>query len=163
MGVLDRPGFGLYVHWPYCQSKCPYCDFNSHVTSAVDHDLWKSTFLSELARFGVETPNRQLDSIFFGGGTPSLMDPGVVGAIIDEAQQQWSFANDIEITLEANPTSIELGKFEGFKAAGINRVSVGIQALNDQDLRALGRLHSAQDAIQAFDIAGKVFIGQVLT
>lgn len=157
MVVLANPGFGLYVHWPYCQSKCPYCDFNSHVTGSVDHDRWKSAFLAELARFGQETPGRQIDSIFFGGGTPSLMDPDVVAAIIDLAQQQWTFSNNIEITLEANPTSIELGKFVGFRTAGVNRVSVGIQALDDPSLKRLGRLHSSKEAVQAFDIAGKVF------
>jgi len=149
--------FGLYVHWPFCQAKCPYCDFNSHVAARIDHDRWLSAYVSEIKRVSEETGPRLLRSIFFGGGTPSLMQPEVVSAILDAARQGWSFANDIEITLEANPTSIEAGRFREFRDAGVNRVSVGIQALNDADLRRLGRLHSVAEARTAFDIARETF------
>jgi oxygen-independent coproporphyrinogen-3 oxidase len=149
--------FGLYVHWPFCQAKCPYCDFNSHVAARVDQDRWLSAYVYEIKRISDETGPRLLRSIFFGGGTPSLMKPEVVSAILDAARQGWSFANDIEITLEANPTSIEAGRFREFRSAGINRVSVGIQALNDTDLKRLGRLHSAAEARAAFDIARETF------
>ena len=152
LSALADSGFALYVHWPYCQSKCPYCDFNSHVTSFIDQDRWRRAYVSEIGRLAAETGGRQLDSIYFGGGTPSLMDPSVVGYIIDAAQTAWRFANDIEITLEANPTSVEADRFAGFALAGVNRVSVGIQALNDADLKALGRLHTADEARVAFDI-----------
>ena len=151
-----RP-FGLYVHWPFCQSKCPYCDFNSHVVRTVDHDQWVSAFTKEIARLRAWAGPRVLNSIFFGGGTPSLMQPETVEAIISKAQTSWTFANDIEITLEANPTSVEAQKFEAFRLAGVNRVSVGLQALNDADLRALGRRHSAQEGRAAFEIAQKIF------
>ncbi|MDP2083399.1 MAG: radical SAM family heme chaperone HemW [Pseudotabrizicola sp.] len=150
-------GFGLYVHWPFCQSKCPYCDFNSHVSSQIDHDEWRVAYLAQLRRFAEETPGRVLQSIFFGGGTPSLMRARTVAAIIDEATQLWTPANDIEITLEANPTSVEIGGFKDFRAAGVNRVSVGVQALNNADLRRLGRMHDAQEARAAIDISQKVF------
>lgn len=150
-------GFGLYVHWPFCQSKCPYCDFNSHVSAEVDHDAWLAAYLRELRRYAQETPGRILNSIFFGGGTPSLMLPKTVAAIIDEASRLWTTANDIEITLEANPTSVEIDRFQAFKGAGINRVSVGVQALNDTDLRRLGRLHDAQEARRAIAVSQSIF------
>lgn len=150
-------GFGLYVHWPFCQSKCPYCDFNSHVTAQIDQDVWREAYLTELRRCAIETPNRVLSSIFFGGGTPSLMPPATVAAIIDEATRLWTPANDIEITLEANPSSVEIERFRDFRAAGVNRVSVGIQALNDVDLRRLGRLHDVREARAAINISQAVF------
>lgn len=150
-------GFGLYVHWPFCQSKCPYCDFNSHVSENIDHDRWLSAYLTEMRRYAEETPRRVLSSIFFGGGTPSLMRPSTVAAIIDEACTLWTPANDIEITLEANPTSVEISRFRDFRTAGINRVSVGVQALNDVDLRRLGRLHGEQEARRAIATAQSVF------
>ncbi|MDR7124483.1 radical SAM family heme chaperone HemW [Pseudotabrizicola sp. 4114] len=150
-------GFGLYIHWPFCQSKCPYCDFNSHVTAQIDQDVWREAYLSELRRYAEETPNRVLSSIFFGGGTPSLMPPATVAAIIDEATRLWTPANDIEITLEANPTSVEIGRFRDFRMAGVNRVSVGIQALNDIDLRRLGRLHDSSEARAAISVSQTVF------
>lgn len=150
-------GFGLYVHWPFCQSKCPYCDFNSHVAGQIDQEIWLQAYLRELDRAAEETKGRVLSSIFFGGGTPSLMPPATVAAIIDKAVSLWTPANDIEITLEANPTSVEASKFAGFKAAGVNRVSIGVQALNDQDLRLLGRMHSAEEAIAAVKVAQKTF------
>lgn len=150
-------GFGLYVHWPFCQSKCPYCDFNSHVSAEVDQKRWLRAYLSELDRVSAEIGPRVLNTIFFGGGTPSLMDPESVGAIIERAKHLWPSANDIEISLEANPTSIEAGKFIGFRDGGVNRISMGFQALNDADLKRLGRLHSAKEGRQAFDIARKTF------
>ncbi|MFD1880528.1 radical SAM family heme chaperone HemW [Paracoccus pacificus] len=150
-------GFGLYVHWPFCASKCPYCDFNSHVAADVDHDRWLKAYRTEIARLGAQTGPRVLDSIFFGGGTPSLMRPDVVAAVIDAARAVWPFSNSIEITLEANPGSVEAGKFHDFGQAGVNRLSMGVQALNDDDLRRLGRLHSVAEARAAFDIARKQF------
>lgn len=150
-------GFGLYLHWPFCQSKCPYCDFNSHVAGNVDKDRWRGAFLAELDRAGAETTGRVLNTVYFGGGTPSLMDPDLVYAILDRVRAIWPMANDPEITLEANPGSIEAGRFRGYRQAGVNRVSMGAQALNDTDLRALGRLHTAAEARAAFDIARNTF------
>jgi len=147
----QKGGFGLYVHWPFCLSKCPYCDFNSHVSGDVNHSDWQAALVSEVNRVG------RLDTIFFGGGTPSLMAPDTVAAVIDTARANWAFADDIEISLEANPTSIEIDKFKAFAAAGVNRVSMGAQALNDTDLRALGRTHSAAEARKSFDIAKACF------
>ncbi|MEM9476902.1 MAG: radical SAM family heme chaperone HemW [Pseudomonadota bacterium] len=153
----QKAGFGLYIHWPYCSAKCPYCDFNSHVAQQIDQARWARAYASEIARIGRETPNRILRSVFLGGGTPSLMDPDLVAEILDAAQITWTPANDIEITLEANPTSIEAGRFAGYRAAGVNRVSVGVQALNDADLRRLGRMHSVAEAKTALEIAGRTF------
>ncbi|MGJ8621825.1 MAG: radical SAM family heme chaperone HemW [Yoonia sp.] len=150
-------GFGLYIHWPFCQAKCPYCDFNSHVVAQIDQKAWQSAYLSEIDRIGAETQGRVLRSVFFGGGTPSLMDPDVVDAVITRIRATWPTANNIEITLEANPTSVEAGRFAGYRDAGVNRVSMGIQALNDPDLKVLGRLHTAGEAMQAFEIARGVF------
>ncbi len=150
-------GFGLYVHWPYCTSKCPYCDFNSHVALQINHGEWIRAYCSDIARYGGEFGGRVLRSIYFGGGTPSLMPPAVVEAVIDAAMASWSPANDIEITLEANPSSVEQERFRGYRAAGVNRLSLGIQALSDKDLRALGRLHSLDDAIAALEIARCTF------
>ena len=150
-------GFGLYIHWPFCESKCPYCDFNSYVSATVDNALWETALLSELDRHAALTPDRLLNSIFFGGGTPSLMPPKMVGRLIDRARSQWSFANDIEITLEANPSSVEASRFADFRAAGVNRVSMGIQALNDPDLKRLGRLHSVAEARSALAVAKAYF------
>ncbi len=150
-------GFGLYVHWPFCQAKCPYCDFNSHVAREIDQNAWVRAYLSELDRVAEGTAGRVLTSIFFGGGTPSLMAPETVAAVIEGARRHWPFANDIEITLEANPGSVEAGRFAGFRDAGVNRVSMGVQALNDTDLRRLGRIHTVAEARAAFDIARSCF------
>lgn len=150
-------GFGLYLHWPFCQSKCPYCDFNSHVAASIDQNRWKAAYLAEIDRAGAETPGRVLSTIYFGGGTPSLMDPELVHAILDRVRATWPMANDPEITLEANPGSIEAGRFRGYRQAGVNRISMGAQALTDADLRALGRLHTAAEARAAFDIARATF------
>lgn len=150
-------GFGLYVHWPFCTSKCPYCDFNSHVAAAVDQARWLRAYRTEIARIAALTPNRVLRSIFFGGGTPSLMAPETVAGVIEAAREAWTFANDIEITMEANPGSVEAGRFRGYAGAGVNRLSLGVQALNDDDLRRLGRMHNVAEARAAFDLAKSAF------
>lgn len=150
-------GFGLYVHWPFCEAKCPYCDFNSHVSRSIDQDAWLKAYLSALRAYADETPDRVLNSVYFGGGTPSLMDPALAAAILDEVQNHWRLANDLEITLEANPSSVEAARFKGYRDAGVNRVSLGVQALNDEDLRRLGRLHDEKTALEALEIARKVF------
>ncbi|WP_068239310.1 radical SAM family heme chaperone HemW [Tritonibacter horizontis] len=150
-------GFGLYIHWPFCQAKCPYCDFNSHVVSKIDQSVWVEAYQKELHRMGALVPGRVLNSIFFGGGTPSLMHPDTVAAVIETAKEIWPFANDIEISLEANPGSVEAGRFNGYRDAGVNRISMGIQALNDEDLRRLGRIHTVAEATKAFDVARSCF------
>ncbi|MCI5113106.1 MAG: radical SAM family heme chaperone HemW [Marivita sp.] len=155
--LWQEQGFGLYVHWPFCAAKCPYCDFNSHVRSAVDQAAWAQALSLEIRRIGEETGPRVLSSVFFGGGTPSLMAPKTVNAVLSAAKDVWSFANDIEITLEANPTSVEAYRFEGYAKAGVNRVSLGVQALNPKDLRSLGRLHSVSEAQSAFNTASAFF------
>ncbi len=152
-----KGGFGLYLHWPFCEAKCPYCDFNSFVRDRIDQARWRDAYLTELDRYAAWLPGRVLNSVFFGGGTPSLMDPDTVAALLDRIRRHWPLANDLEVTLEANPTSVEAGRFHAFAEAGINRVSLGVQALNDADLRRLGRTHSAADARQAFDIARQYF------
>lgn len=153
----EHGGFGLYIHWPFCQSKCPYCDFNSHVAAQVDQNRWGRAYLCEIDRIGTQTPGRLLRSVFFGGGTPSLMEPALVDAILRKVRATWPTANDIEITLEANPTSVEARRFAGYRDAGVNRVSMGVQALLDTDLRSLGRLHTVAEALAAFDIARGIF------
>ncbi|MFV0514598.1 MAG: radical SAM family heme chaperone HemW [Jhaorihella sp.] len=150
-------GFGLSVHWPFCQAKCPYCDFNSHVARDIDQPAWARAYLSEIARTAAELPGRILNTIYFGGGTPSLMAPDTVAAIIDAARRRWPTSNDMEVTLEANPGSVEAGRLAAYRDGGVNRVSLGIQALNDSDLRRLGRIHTAADARAALDIAGNTF------
>ena len=150
-------GFGLYLHWPFCAAKCPYCDFNSHVAAEIDQARWQRAYLAEIDRLGAETQDRVLNSVFFGGGTPSLMDPDLVAAILERVRRTWRQANDIEITLEANPTSIESGRFRAYSEGGVNRVSMGMQALNDADLTRLGRMHSAAEGRAAFDIARSHF------
>lgn len=150
-------GFGLYIHWPFCEAKCPYCDFNSHVSRSIDHRAWRDAYLTELKRAAADTKGRTLNAVFFGGGTPSLMDPDVVADVITGIRSLWPVANDLEITLEANPGSVEAGRFAAFRAAGISRVSMGIQALNDTDLKRLGRIHTTDEALAAFDIARSKF------
>lgn len=151
------PGFALYVHWPFCTSKCPYCDFNSHVRDKVDQPRWADGLLRELDHFADMTAGRTLTSVFFGGGTPSLMPPSTVEAILRRADERWGLPAGTEVTLEANPTSVEADKFRGFRAAGVNRVSLGIQAMNDHDLKALGRRHSADEALAAIHLARDLF------
>ena len=154
---MPEGGFGIYLHWPFCQAKCPYCDFNSHVVASVDQSRWAAAFEMELDRVAELTGDRVLNSVFFGGGTPSLMDVATVERILNRIRTHWRLANDLEVTLEANPTSIEAERFAGYRGAGVNRVSVGVQALHDQDLRALGRLHSMDEALAAVDIARRTF------
>jgi oxygen-independent coproporphyrinogen-3 oxidase len=146
-------GFGVYVHWPFCAAKCPYCDFNSHVRSAVDAGRWRRALVAEIEAAARAVPRRAVDTVFFGGGTPSLMPPETVAAVIEAIRVSWSLTPDAEITLEANPTSVEAGRFRGYREAGVNRLSMGIQALNDADLRALGRRHDTAEAVRAFDVA----------
>ncbi len=153
----QQGGFGLYVHWPFCEAKCPYCDFNSHVVREIDQTRWAAALASEVRRVAAETPGRVLGSIFFGGGTPSLMAPETVAAVLDAAREGWTFGNNIEITLEANPRSVEAARFEGYARAGVNRVSLGVQSLREPDLRRLGRLHDVGEARAAFGIAREVF------
>jgi len=151
-------GFGVYVHWPFCLSKCPYCDFNSHVRhSAIDEERYVRAFAAEIAATAARAPGRTVTTIFVGGGTPSLMKPHTVGAILDAIGRHWSVAPDVEVTLEANPTSVEATRFAGYRAAGVNRVSLGVQALDDAALKELGRLHTAQEALDAVKIARTAF------
>ncbi len=147
----------LYIHWPFCVSKCPYCDFNSHVRSGVDEDEWRGALLADMAYEAALTSGRKLSSIFFGGGTPSLMPPETVAALISAAQRHWGFSDDIEITLEANPSSVEAARFADLSAAGVNRVSLGLQALDDDALRFLGRAHSVGESLAALEIAQHEF------
>jgi oxygen-independent coproporphyrinogen-3 oxidase len=153
-----KTAFGVYVHWPFCLSKCPYCDFNSHVRhAAIDEARHVRAFTAEIAATAARVPGRTVSTIFFGGGTPSLMQPATVGAILDTIARHWTIAPDVEVTLEANPTSVEATRFRGYRAAGVNRVSLGVQALNDAELKTLGRLHTAQEALDAVAIARKAF------
>ena len=150
--------FGVYVHWPFCLSKCPYCDFNSHVRhAAIDEARFMCAFGAELATTAARVPGRTVSTIFFGGGTPSLMQPATVGAILDAIANHWSISRDAEVTLEANPTSVEATRFRGYRTAGVNRVSLGVQALDDDALKALGRTHTAQEALDAVAIARATF------
>jgi oxygen-independent coproporphyrinogen-3 oxidase len=150
--------FGVYVHWPFCLSKCPYCDFNSHVRHAeIDETRFLRAFEAEIASTAERAPNRAVSSIFLGGGTPSLMQPHTVGGILDAISEHWTVLPDVEITLEANPTSVEATRFRGYRSAGVNRVSLGVQALDDASLKELGRLHTAQEALDAVAIARKSF------
>src|SRR5665811_503366 len=150
--------FGVYVHWPFCLSKCPYCDFNSHVRHApIDQERFSRAFAREIETTAARAPGREVSSIFLGGGTPSLMQPQTVGAILDAIGKHWHVAGDVEVTLEANPTSVEATRFAGYRADGVNRVSLGVQALDDASLKALGRLHTAREALDAVVIARKIF------
>lgn len=158
MGPADGAGFGVYVHWPFCASKCPYCDFNSHVRAGgIDEPRFLAAFLRELTHMVALAPDQEVSSIFFGGGTPSLMQPSTTGAILDAIASHWTVRSGAEITLEANPSSVEAERFRGYRSAGVNRVSLGVQALNDPDLRALGRLHSVAEARAAVDVARTTF------
>ena len=154
---MTGEALALYVHWPFCVSKCPYCDFNSHVRASIDQDAWRETLLADLAHEARLLPDRRLASIFFGGGTPSLMEPSTVAAIIEAAGQHWSPAKDIEITLEANPNSVEAARFADLAAAGVNRLSLGLQSFDDKALRFLGRAHSAREGWRALEIAQRNF------
>jgi oxygen-independent coproporphyrinogen-3 oxidase len=152
------PGFGVYVHWPFCAAKCPYCDFNSHVRhQPVDQKRFAAAFAREMATMAARTGPRSVSSIFLGGGTPSLMQPETVGEILDAVATNWHVPAGIEVTLEANPSSVEADRFRGYRAAGVNRVSLGVQALNDPDLRFLGRLHNVAEALKAIGLAREIF------
>jgi oxygen-independent coproporphyrinogen-3 oxidase len=153
----QTPPLALYVHWPFCVSKCPYCDFNSHVRETVDQAAWRAGLLADLAHEAAETSGRKLGSIFFGGGTPSLMPPETVAAVIGAADQAWGFTDDIEITLEANPSSVEAARFADIAAAGVNRVSLGLQALDNDALKFLGRAHDVSEGLAALDTAQRAF------
>ena len=156
--VENEQAFGVYVHWPFCLSKCPYCDFNSHVRrEAIDEPRWIRAFAAEIAVTAARISSRTVSSIFFGGGTPSLMRPATVDAVLDAVARHWRLADDVEITLEANPTSVEAERFRGYRVAGVNRVSLGVQALDDGVLLALGRTHSAREALDAVAIARAAF------
>ncbi len=148
---------GIYIHWPFCEKKCPYCDFNSHVRDNINHLKWLKAYLNELRYYASETSERVISSVFFGGGTPSLMKPSVIEKILDEIQSLWHCSKDMEVTAEANPSSSETQLFKGFRGAGINRLSVGVQSLNNQSLMFLGRLHNADDARKAIKAATKIF------
>jgi oxygen-independent coproporphyrinogen-3 oxidase len=150
--------FGVYIHWPFCLSKCPYCDFNSHVRHApIDEARYVNAFAREIEAMAARAPGREVSSIFFGGGTPSLMQPQTIGAILDAIGKHWSVSNSVEVTLEANPTSVDATRFHGYRAAGVNRVSLGVQALDDASLKMLGRLHTAREALDAVAIARSAF------
>jgi oxygen-independent coproporphyrinogen-3 oxidase len=153
-----KEAFGVYVHWPFCLSKCPYCDFNSHVRHApIDEERFSRAFAREIETTAARRPGREVSSIFLGGGTPSLMRPQTVGAILDAIGKHWRVAANVEVTLEANPTSVEATRFKGYRDAGVNRVSLGVQALDDISLKALGRLHTAREALDAVAIARTAF------
>jgi putative oxygen-independent coproporphyrinogen III oxidase len=150
--------FGVYIHWPFCLSKCPYCDFNSHVRHAViDEARFARAFAAEIEHTAARVPGRTVSTIFFGGGTPSLMQPSTIATVLDAVARHWRVAPDAEITIEANPTSVEATRFRGYRTAGVNRVSLGVQALNDRVLGELGRLHTAREALDAVGIARSVF------
>ena len=147
----------LYIHWPFCLRKCPYCDFNSHVRDSVDHARWQAALLADMAHEAAAAGGEPLDSVFFGGGTPSLMPPALVATLLADAERLWGFSEAIEITLEANPSSVEASRFAGLAAAGVNRVSLGLQALDDAALQFLGRLHDVDEGLAALDIAQAQF------
>src|SRR5688572_16887184 len=156
-GARTADPLALYVHWPFCVSKCPYCDFNSHVRESIDQAAWREALLKDLAHEAALLPGRRLTSIFFGGGTPSLMEPATAAALIDAAAGHWQVSDDIEITLEANPSSVEAARFTDLAAAGVNRVSLGLQSLDDQALAFLGRAHDVEEGLEALGTAQRVF------
>jgi len=153
----ERTSFGLYIHWPYCLSKCPYCDFNSHVANFIDQTQWADRYEAEIRKVGLNTGGRILDSIYFGGGTPSLMQGDTVHRIMAAIRETWPLSNNCEITLEANPGAIDAVRFRDYRDAGIERLSIGVQALNDHDLRRLGRLHGVEEALAAIALARATF------
>ena len=152
-GARTAQPLALYVHWPFCVSKCPYCDFNSHVRASIDQDEWREALLADLAHEAALLPDRRLGSIFFGGGTPSLMEPATAEAIIAAAHDHWPASDDLEVTLEANPNSAEAQKFADLASAGVNRISLGLQSFDDEALAFLGRAHSADEGLQALELA----------
>lgn len=154
---MTESEFAVYVHWPFCRSKCPYCDFNSHVRERIDEEAWAKALLAELDHYAARTPGRTVTSVFFGGGTPSLMSPRTAGAVLERIARHWRMADAPEITLEANPNSAEAERFAGFKAAGVERLSIGVQALDDKALKFLGRGHDVREARHAIDRAAALF------
>ena len=157
-GDDGTPGFAVYLHWPFCAAKCPYCDFNSHVRhGGVDQDAYAQAFLREIDHMRRLSGPREVTSIFIGGGTPSLMDPETVATVLDAVGRAWHVPDGIEVTMEANPSSVEASRFRGYRVAGVNRVSMGVQALNDADLKFLGRLHNVAEALTAIDLAREIF------
>jgi len=156
-GALAGEPLAIYIHWPYCQSKCPYCDFNSYARRSISEAEYLNAAIAELRHYAQQTAQRSVTSVFFGGGTPSLMAPATVAALLDEIVALWPLDSACEITLEANPSSVEAGRFSGYREAGVNRVSLGVQSLNDDELRFLGRLHTAAEARNALKIAAKHF------
>ncbi|TNE37850.1 MAG: coproporphyrinogen III oxidase [Alphaproteobacteria bacterium] len=157
MTTVSSPGFGIYVHWPFCLAKCPYCDFNSHVVRDIDQRAWAEALCKELRTLSDRQDTREVTSIFFGGGTPSLMAGETVATVLDEISSLWSIASDVEITLEANPTSVEAERFKAYRAAGVNRLSLGVQSLVPEDLKNLGRLHTVDEALGAVQLAREIF------
>jgi putative oxygen-independent coproporphyrinogen III oxidase len=162
LAAREAAGFGVYVHWPFCASKCPYCDFNSHVRASgpnggIDEVRFLAAFLRELGHWAAVAPGRRVGSVFFGGGTPSLMRPATVGAVIEAIARHWALEAGVEITLEANPSSVEAGRFRGYRDAGVNRVSLGVQSLDEGALRSLGRLHTVEEALAAIEVARSTF------
>ncbi len=149
--------FGIYIHWPFCESLCPYCDFNTYCSDRIDQKIWREAYLKQLDHASFELEDRPCTSVYFGGGTPSLMEPGSVGTILDKISSIWNLSSNPEITLEANPTTVEQVRFQEFKNIGINRLSLGMQALNNRDLKSLGRRHSVEEAIRAYETADRVF------
>ncbi|MCB1839010.1 MAG: coproporphyrinogen III oxidase [Rhodospirillales bacterium] len=155
---MDSQRFmGVYIHWPFCASKCPYCDFNSHVRERVDEDAWGAAYEQAIDHYRALIPDREVVSVFFGGGTPSLMKPQTVERILQKIRSSWPSGQDPEVTLEANPTSVDMGKFRDFRSAGVNRVSLGIQALDDESLKFLGREHNSAEALRAIEVAQSCF------
>ncbi|MEL6783908.1 MAG: coproporphyrinogen-III oxidase family protein, partial [Pseudomonadota bacterium] len=153
-----QPGFGVYVHWPFCAAKCPYCDFNSHVRhGGVDQARYARALATEVNHMAAMQPGQKVTSVFFGGGTPSLMEPDTVAHVLQAIDTAWGLDEGIEITLEANPTSVEADRFRAYRAAGVNRVSLGVQSLDDAQLKFLGRLHSAREAMDAIETARAIF------
>ena len=158
MSDTDETAFGVYIHWPFCLSKCPYCDFNSHVRrEPIDEPRFVRAFSAEIAATAARVPDRTVSTIFFGGGTPSLMQPATVGSILDAIAKHWRVAPDAEVSLEANPTSVEATRFRGYRSAGVNRVSLGVQALDDRALAELGRMHTSREALDAVGVARGIF------
>ena len=154
---MEIPSLGVYVHWPFCEVKCPYCDFNSHVRENIDFDSWNDSLLGELRESKKHLGDRQLETIFFGGGTPSLMPPYIVKNVIDEIKSLWGFSSDVEVSMEANPGSFDESRFTEYASSGVTRVSLGVQSFNDENLRFLGRIHNVEDSKRAIRFAGEVF------
>ena len=150
---MDFENISLYFHWPFCMSKCPYCDFNSHVRKKINHRQWLLGYLKNIENWKKKLPHSKIQSVYFGGGTPSLMDPKSISIILEKLYKNFLLSDDIEISLEANPSTVEKRKFKDFSSIGINRISIGVQSFNDNDLKRLGRKHSSNDAIKAIDIA----------